>query len=78
MASKTTEETGAFTVRIGPDDYKVLASLARLKRTTVAELARDYIRAQMEQQVDEEAIERAVEEEKQRILQAVAALKKKR
>ncbi|MFE3054819.1 hypothetical protein [Nocardia sp. NPDC059239] len=73
MTGKSSE---AITVRLKPEDYAVLAGVAKIKNRQVAELARELILEGLTLATDPDQIEAAIEAEKQRLLAAVAQMRK--
>lgn len=74
MAAHTT----SFTVRLEPSDHDTLVELAEMRGTSPAELARDMILAGFPEMLDPKEIEDQIEKEKQRLLAAAAAIRKRR
>ncbi len=73
MATRT-----PFTVRLEEDDYTALNDIAALRGTTAAELARKLIEDAIPALLDPDEIERNIEAEKRRLLDAGVAIRKRR
>ena len=73
MATRT-----PFTVRLEEADHDTLAAIAELRGTTAAELARKLIEDAIPQLLDPDEIERTIEVEKRRLLDAADAIRKRR
>lgn len=67
-----------FSVRLRPNDYRTLTSLANLRKLSVAELAREFILDGMGRALDPIEIEQQLEAEKKRLLAAAAEMREKR
>lgn len=66
----------AFTVRLRPTDYTVLAGVAKLRNQQVADLARQFILDGLESITTAPAeIETAIEAEKRRLIAAVLKMR---
>lgn len=72
MAART-----PFTVRLEKADHDTLAAIAELRGTTVAELARELLEDRIPQLLDPDEIERQIEAEKRRLLEAADAIRKR-
>jgi hypothetical protein len=59
-----------FSLRLQPKDYEVLSSIAKLRNTSIAELARQFILDGIRASLDPTEITRMIEAEKERLLQA--------
>ncbi|MGV9823362.1 hypothetical protein [Nocardia xishanensis] len=64
-----------FSLRLRPEDYKVLTSLANLKNVSIAVLARDYILDGMARDLDPKEIQRQIDLERDRLLKAAAEMR---
>ncbi|MFI6218738.1 hypothetical protein ACIBCD_42580 [Nocardia brasiliensis] len=70
-----TSTNSTFSLRLPPKDYRTLASVAGLRKVSIAELAREFILDGLRRALDPDEIERLMEEEKQRLLAAAAEMR---
>ncbi len=59
-----------------PNEFEILNSLANLHNKSIAELAREFIRAGIRDALDPAEIDRRIEEEKQRLMAAADEMRK--
>ncbi|WP_253781730.1 DUF6290 family protein [Nocardia amikacinitolerans] len=62
-------------MRLLDEDYRTLASIAKLRNKSVAELAREFLLEGIRNALDPAEIERMIEEEKQRLLRAAEEMR---
>ncbi|WP_326547810.1 hypothetical protein QGN32_06525 [Mycolicibacterium sp. ND9-15] len=75
VAETPTKNTTTFSLRLQPKDYEVLSSIAKLRNTSIAELARQFILDGIRASLDPLEINRMIEAEKQRLLQAAEEMR---
>ncbi|MCP2293975.1 hypothetical protein APR11_000379 [Nocardia amikacinitolerans] len=73
--SASSPTTSTFSVRLLDEDYRTLASIAKLRNKSVAELAREFLLEGIRNALDPAEIERMIEEEKQRLLRAAEEMR---
>ncbi|MGW6730227.1 DUF6290 family protein [Nocardia sp. NPDC055029] len=73
--SASSPATSTFSVRLLDEDYRTLASIAKLRNKSVAELAREFLLEGIRNALDPVEIERMIEEEKQRLLRAAEEMR---
>lgn len=71
-----TPKNSTFSLRLRPNEFEILNSLAKLHKKSLAELAREFIRAGIRDALDPAEIDRMIEEEKQRLMTAANEMRK--
>lgn len=71
-----TPKNSTFSLRLRPNEFEILNSLAKLHKKSLAELAREFIRAGIRDALDPAEIDRRIEEEKQRLMTAADEMRK--
>lgn len=71
-----TPKNSTFSLRLRPNEFEILNSLANLHNKSIAELAREFIRAGIRDALDPAEIDRRIEEEKQRLMAAADEMRK--
>jgi hypothetical protein len=78
MAKSTSKSaTTTFTMRMTQNDYDLLASLAAIFNMTIAELAREIMAEGIRDRLDPVAIDRRIEKERERLLEAANKIREK-
>lgn len=63
-------KNSTFSLRLRPNEFEILNSLAKLHKKSIAELAREFIRDGIRNALDPAEIDRRLEEEKHRLMTA--------
>ncbi|BBZ85377.1 hypothetical protein MABM_52930 (plasmid) [Mycobacteroides abscessus] len=71
-----TPKNSTFSLRLRPNEFEILNSLAKLHKKSLAELAREFIRAGIRDALDPAEIDRRIEEEKNRLMAAADEMRK--
>lgn len=64
-----------FSLRLKPKEFETLSSLAKFRKVSIAELARQFIREGIREALDPAEINRMIEQEKQRLMQAAEEIR---
>ncbi|MGV9870539.1 hypothetical protein [Rhodococcus koreensis] len=66
--------TTTFSLRISPRDHELLTRLASVRNQSVSDLSRELIHDGIRRLLDPEEIEKAIQAERERLLDAAASL----